>query len=546
MKKIKKRRLKIAEQMIIVVFVAVIIPLVISALIITNVNQQALRKEIVSSTFLSINSIKLYLETEIEGKKLLAKNIGERIEYTKYPENYFKEIKKNYPEILDIRLMPKNIEEKVGYNKKKNSIIISQNTDYGKHIEIEINARRLEADAKKDFSWIVRKIYILDENNQVILPKDYNEDGLRALLAKAPNDINDNAKLFYFKKNEPNMILQLKNPKWKIIVTTPKVISKYTIGVARYRIIAVLGITAIAIIFFCLVYLLYLYTNIRQLFKAINAVADGNYNRKVRPIVNFTTPNEVIFLSKEFNKMVERIKNDHKELKKKNLQLKQLDSFRANLVDTVSHEFRTPLTSIKGYTSRLLRQDVVIDKKMQQDSLKVIKRQTERLGRMVEDLLVIPDIETATIKIFPQEIFLKDILANVLMAIRASSDREFEVDIPANLSPILADPDRTEQILVNLIENALKYSISAIKITAKENFRGISISVENECPTIEKKKLSSLFEKFTRLDDTTTRTTRGTGLGLFIVKGLVKAMNGKITASSNNNFKITFTLPKAR
>lgn len=545
MNRLKKRRLKIAEQMIIVIFVAVIVPLLISALIITNVNQQAIRKEIVSSTFLSINSIKLYLETEIEGKKLLAKNIGERVEHLKQPEIYFKEIKNTFPEILSIKLLPYNAVEKVRYNKDKNSIIITQNTDYGKHIDIEINASRLEADAKKDFSWVVRKIYILDEENQVILPKDYNQESLNLILHKAPNDIDDNPKLFYFKKNEPNMILQLKNPEWKVIVTTPKVVSKYTIGIAKYRIIAVLAITAVSIIFFCLIYLLYLYTNIRQLFKAINAVADGNYNRKVRPILNFTTPNEVIFLSKEFNKMVEKIKNDHKELKKKNLQLKQLDSFRANLVDTVSHELRTPLMSIKGYTSRLLRQDVVIDKKMQQDSLKVIKRQTERLGRMVEDLLVIPDIETATIKIFPEEIFLKDIVENVLMAVKASSQRDFELDIPADLSPIFADSDRTEQILVNLIENALKYSTSTIKIIAKENLMDVSISVENDCETIEKANLDKLFEKFTRLDDTTTRTTRGTGLGLFIVKGLVNAMNGRIVASSDNNFKITFTLPKA-
>jgi signal transduction histidine kinase len=199
--------------------------------------------------------------------------------------------------------------------------------------------------------------------------------------------------------------------------------------------------------------------------------------------------------------------------------------------------------SIKGYTSRLLRQDVVIDKEMQQESLKIIKRQTDRLGRMVEDLLVIPDIESASIKIFPQEVLIKEAVENAIASISASSERQFEIKIPDDISPVYADPDRVEQIIINLIENAIKYSDSAIKIKAKQLPTHSEISVENECPTIDKKILSGLFDKFTRVDDSTTRTTRGTGLGLFIVKGLVETMNGEVKVSSNNNFKITFTLP---
>lgn len=553
MRTIKNRRLKIAEQMIIVVFIAVLVPLGISTAIITNVNQQAVRKELVSSAFLSANSVKLYFENEVDSKKQIAKNIADMAKY-KNITSYSKEIMKSYPEILEIRLLnwsPVKYNKKVfatTYDKKENSVSLFYKTDYKKYVELKIDVAQLEKNTEKDFSGIKRKIYILDQDNNVIIPRKYNDESIKKLVSKIPSELKpDMAELFYFKKNEPNIVIQMKDTNWKIIVATPKVLSKYSINVARYKIISILAITAGIIIFLCMIYLLYLYTNIRQLFKAINAVAEGNYNRKVRPIVSFTTPSEIIFLSKEFNKMVEKIKTSYKELKRNNQKLKQLDNFKSNLIDTVSHEFRTPLMSIKGYTSRLLRQDVVIDKEMQLESLKIIKRQTDRLGRMVEDLLVIPDIESASIKVFPQEVHLKETIENVLLSIGHNTDeREFEISIPDDISNIYADPDRVEQIILNLIDNAMKYSDSNIKIQAKEFSNNVAISIENECKTIDKKKLNTLFDKFTRVDNSTTRTTRGTGLGLFIVKGLVETMNGKIEVSSNNNFKVTFTLPMAK
>lgn len=550
--KILKRRLKIAEQMVIVVIIAVLIPLGISTAIITNVNQQAVRRELVSSAFLSANSVNLYFENEIETKEQIAKNIADMAKYRRNISPYTSEVMARYPEILSIKILNSSPVKKkqkvktsiVTYEDSKNILSLIYKTDYKKYIEIKINTEKLEDETRKDFAGIERKIYILDENNHVIIPKDYSKEAVNKLLAKLPDHLRSGkAELFYFKKNEPNIVIKMKETNWKIIVTTPKILSKYSINVARYKIISILAVTAGIIIFLCLIYLLYLYTNIRQLFKAINAVAEGNYNRKVRPIVNFTTPNEIIFLSKEFNKMVEKIKTTYKELKKNNQRLKQLDNFKSNLIDTVSHEFRTPLMSIKGYTSRLLRQDVVIDKELQQESLKIIKRQTERLERMVEDLLVIPDIETESIKVFLQEINIKEIIDRLLLSARHSSDRIFSLNIPDNLSSVWADPDRVEQIFINLLENAVKYSDSEIKINIKELVDSVEVSIENECETIEPKKLKTLFEKFVRLDSSTTRTTRGTGLGLFIVKGLVETMNGTIKLTSNNNFKITFMLP---
>ena len=110
---------------------------------------------------------------------------------------------------------------------------------------------------------------------------------------------------------------------------------------------------------------------------------------------------------------------------------------------------------------------------------------------------------------------------------------------------VYSDEDRLIQIMVNLLENALKYSKEntpiSIKAFCDEDF--VSIKIHNEAEIIEEEKLNELFEKFTRVDSNLTRTTRGTGLGLFIVKGLVENMGGNISLSSNDGFEVTFTIP---
>ena len=233
--------------------------------------------------------------------------------------------------------------------------------------------------------------------------------------------------------------------------------------------------------------------------------------------------------------MVNQIHKSYIQLKKKNKELKQLNEFRSNMIDTVSHEFRTPLTSIQGYTSRLLRQDIVIDEETKQKSLKIIKRQSERLKRMIEDLLVIPDIEGARLNVQIIPISINAIIENSVLLVKNDAGKEIINNISECNTEILADNDRIEQVFVNLIENAIKYSKenTPIILDYERADDKLVVSVKNEYDVIPREKLKTLFEKFTRIDDKTTRTTRGTGLGLFIVKGLVEAMNGEIRLYSN-------------
>jgi signal transduction histidine kinase len=289
--------------------------------------------------------------------------------------------------------------------------------------------------------------------------------------------------------------------------------------------------------------------------------------------------------------MAQKIDEGYMEIHEANEQLSKLDKLKSNLIDTVSHEFRTPLTCIKGYTSRLLRNDINVNEEIKVKSLKVIKQQTERLSRLVDDLLVVPEIESDLLRVFPSEVDLKNVFENCILSIQQKQHRviNFEaadceqrledgsakpqtavpdpcvdclgmcVSTPAgtpfmasnqateNLPFIWADPDRVFQVVINLLDNAIKYSPENseidIKVSREADF--VIVKIRNESEPIEEEKLQHLFDKFARIEDNLTRTTRGTGLGLFIVRGLIQAMGGKISLSSNQGFEVNFSFPIA-
>lgn len=551
-----RRRLRIVEQIIIVLIFAVIVPLVVSTLIIANVNQQAIRRELQSSVQINTLNSYQYIQNNLESKKNLLIRIAGFLDYlptqTK-KKQFIKSIIDEDPSIKSLKLHHSHLEDtefnpNVTYDNEKKLIRITYKINDKKYIEEIIDTEKFRQDVLEHFNDKERRLYVFDEDNDLVFASIYNDELTKQLLEMMPSKIeNDEPQFFFEIKNQPNMVIQTQNPNWKVVVTTPVKVTKYGIKEARYKIIVATLAAAAAIIVICLTYMISLYTNLRQLFKAIKAVSEGNYDRRIRLIVNYMTPYEVMFLAHEFNKMVDKIRHSYKEINDKNERLKQLDSFKSNLIDTVSHEFRTPLTSIKGYTSRLLRNDVTITEDMRIKSLKTIKRQTERLSRMVEDLLVIPDIETSVLRVFPENINIASIIDNVALFMRHNTGRVINIFMPEECPLVFADEDRVEQIIINLLENASKYAIpdTEINVYISSDSRFAKIVIQNECQQIEEEKLNKLFDKFTRMDDSTTRTTRGTGLGLFIVKGLVEAMGGKIMLSSHNDFSVTFTLPLA-
>ena len=554
--RIKTKRLKIVEQIAIVLFFAVVIPMTISGIIINNINQQSIRTQLKVAAELIANMV----SDEIDVFQNTAKNELKQIivslnhideEHEK--QNYIKSILK-YSNIYKDIVIVNNLNE---FEKIHSASLLNQETainerlNNGKYLVAIFDLKELKEQLFTPLTDDKRQIYVTTHSGKLLTSYNYNEKIFNQTLKLLPQDQKENESVIFGKrKNQPFVYLKKDNPKVTIIVNTPKEMTRATIEYGRTKIILSVLIASLTVLFIVGLYTYYLYINIRQLFKAIIAISKGNYRRRIRLLSSVFTPFEIMFLAFEFNRMIKQINKSYSKLKKTNKELKDLNEFRSNMIDTVSHEFRTPLTSIQGYTSRLLRQDIQIDKETQYKSLKVIKKQSERLKRMIEDLLVIPDIEDARLNVIIEEVSLNNIVTDSILLVKNASEKTIINNINENIPQIYADRDRLEQVIINLIENAVKYGTenTPITINAGEEKDRIFFEVQNEYPVIPKEKLKTLFEKFTRIDDSTTRTTRGTGLGLYIVKGLVEAMSGdvKLYSSPETGFSVKIFFDKVQ
>ena len=534
-----KRRLKIAEQIIIVIFFAVLIPMTVSGVIISNINQQSNRAQLRSAAVMIANIVSEEIDVFEHSINNELTQIIASLEYLNNPnqeQNYLDSIIGDLPFYKELAVVKKSQLDKYKmYSIQDDYTVFSRPMKNGRYLVAVLDIKNLQKNLFKTLTEDKRQIYVL-VGKDLVATSNYSQEGYDKSIAQLPTKLKENEPVIYGNtKNQPLVYLKKTGPDVTIIVNTSEIVTKHTIDYNRDKIILSILLTVLTVFFVVGLYTSYLYINIRQLFKAIIAISKGNYERRIRLLTNIFTPFEIVFLGNEFNRMVNQIHKSYIQLKKKNKELKQMNEFRSNMIDTVSHEFRTPLTSIQGYTSRLLRQDIKIDEETKIKSLKIIKRQSERLKRMIEDLLVIPDIEGARLNVNLVNLPINSVIESSIMLVRNDANKEIINNVQDCEIEILADTDRIEQVFVNLIENAIKYSKDESPITLDYEIRDekLVVSVQNAYEVIPREKLKTLFDKFTRVDDKTTRTTRGTGLGLFIVKGLVEAMNGEIRLYSN-------------
>jgi two-component system phosphate regulon sensor histidine kinase PhoR len=229
--------------------------------------------------------------------------------------------------------------------------------------------------------------------------------------------------------------------------------------------------------------------------------------------------------------------------------LKQLERTRKEFVANVSHELRTPLSLIKGYVETLLdgaRDDPEISAKF----LQTIDRNAERLKLLIEDLLTISELESGRVKLNLQGIPLRGVSEKVLADYkdRAEAKKVKLFDEVPDLR-IRGDADRLEQVLGNLVDNAIKYGRpeGTVKISARSlNGKEVEVAVQDDGPGIPPEALERVFERFYRVDKARSREQGGTGLGLSIVKHIVQSHGGRVWATSEvgEGASFYFTLPQ--
>lgn len=230
--------------------------------------------------------------------------------------------------------------------------------------------------------------------------------------------------------------------------------------------------------------------------------------------------------------------------------LRKLEQMRADFVANASHELRTPLTVIKGYAETLLG-GALDDRDASKKFVQVMDQEANRLQRLVDELLILSRVESYTSQGNVESLDIISIIRSATDEIRQrfiDKGLELNLDIPAALALVAANRDRVKQVLVNLLDNALKYTPSGgnVLVTASEDERDVKISVKDTGIGIPRKDFNRIFERFYRVDKARSRQMGGFGLGLSIVKHIVESSGGKIGVNSNPNEGSTFwfTLPK--
>jgi signal transduction histidine kinase len=226
-----------------------------------------------------------------------------------------------------------------------------------------------------------------------------------------------------------------------------------------------------------------------------------------------------------------------------------------DFVANVTHELRSPLTSIRGYIDLLLQGDGGNVTDLQKDYLSIVKNSAVRLGRFIDNLLDVAKIEAQKLKLSPESVNIKDAAHEMEVLFKPQLDEkkiQFKNAVSASLAPAFADKDKLSEILINLTSNAIKFTPEngAVEIQATEGPNYIEVSVHDTGGGIPPEKAEKLFSKFEQVKENQglARQHKGTGLGLTIAKGIVEAHGGRIwiksPAPSGAGTAFYFTVPK--
>lgn len=231
---------------------------------------------------------------------------------------------------------------------------------------------------------------------------------------------------------------------------------------------------------------------------------------------------------------------------------RQLDKMRKDFIANVSHELRTPISMLQGYSEAIV-DDIAESQEEKREMARVIYDESLRMGRLVNELLDLARMESGHIHLTIEEVFLDSFINRIIhkfQALAKDNDIHLNAEIDSDITSIFMDPDRIEQVLTNLIDNAFRHTPKGgiVKVKVASEDKGLVMGVEDSGSGIPEEDLPFVFERFYKADKARTRGRAGTGLGLAIAKNIIEAHRGHISVNSKLGQGTTFSffLPRKK
>ncbi len=214
---------------------------------------------------------------------------------------------------------------------------------------------------------------------------------------------------------------------------------------------------------------------------------------------------------------------------------REAEELKSTFISVISHELKTPVSLIKGYASTLTRRDAEWDADMVAEIGQVIEEESDRLNHLINNLLDASRLQAGAFKLELDDISLRNLASTVIERFQTQTDRHtFVLDIPPDLPLVRADARRIRQVLDNLFSNAIKYAPDGgeIRVSARVENNHVVVAVQDQGVGIPYEEQNSVFDRFYRVDSSLRRSTQGVGLGLYLVRAIVKAHGGDVWLQS--------------
>ena len=274
----------------------------------------------------------------------------------------------------------------------------------------------------------------------------------------------------------------------------------------------------------------FVYRPLRKITEAAKQYASGNLEHEI----HINTEDEIGYLSASLNYM--------------SSQIRDMNDYEKKFIANISHDFRSPLTSIKGYVNAMA--DGTIPVEMYEKYLKIILFETERLTDLTQDLLTLNEFDTKELLLDKNNFDIHEVIRNTAASFEGTCTAKkisIELIFASKTLNVYADKRKIQQVLYNLLDNAIKFSNpdSIVSVETTERFGKIFISVKDSGIGIPKKSLNQIWERFYKTDLSRGKDKKGTGLGLAIVKEIMKAHGENINVISTEGVgsEFIFSLP---